>query len=95
MPLNLTAYDMVLCLCRLTADTDTVVPPTLAVVGAGYGSYAYGTVSGRFTRRTITATTTGVSFEDTARYTSYGATTTTTQNTNLIPVEIYGVKGVV
>ena len=92
--LDLAAYDMVLCLCRLTADTDTVVPPTLAVVDAGYGSYAYGTVTGRFARRTITANASGVTFEDTARYTSYGSTTTTIQNTNLIPVAIYGIKGV-
>lgn len=91
--MNLTGYNMIICLFRLHTDTNKVVPITLAVVG-GIASYSYGFTSGCQVRRDVTATTTGVTITDASRYTSYGSTNVVTANSNLIPITIYGIKGV-
>lgn len=91
--LDLQDYRMVLCLFRLSTETVTVVPATFAVVG-GNACYSYGLVSGYPVRRTVSATTTGVKIEEGCRYTSFGSTNVNAKNTNLIPVAIYGIKGV-
>lgn len=92
--LDLSAYQMVFCRCRLNQTAATVVPSNYIQVGAETGAYAYGVVTGYPVRRTITATAEGVKFEEGCKYTSFGSSNVNANNTVLIPVEIYGLKGV-
>ena len=63
-------------------------------VGAGYGAYAYGLEAGYHTRRTIKANTDGVEIEGGMKYTTFGSSNVNSSNGSLIPVVIYGIKGV-
>lgn len=92
--LDLSEYSMIFCNCRLSTEYATIVPTNPIPVGADYGAYAYGLAAGYPVRRTYRATATGVVFEEGMKYTSFGSSNVNGSNGSLIPVEIYGIKGV-
>lgn len=93
--LDLSEYSMIICNCRLSTEYATIVPTNPIPVGAGYGAYAYGLEAGYHTRRTITANTDGVVVAEGMKYTTFGSSNVNGSNGSLIPVTIYGIKGVV
>ena len=92
--MDLSEYQMVLCQCRLNQTAATIVPSNFIRVGAESGADAYGIVTGYPVRRTIIATAEGVEFGEGCKYTSFGSSNVNANSTVLIPVEIYGLKGV-
>ena len=93
--MDLSDYSMVFCNFRLSTEYATIVPTNPIPVGADYGAYAYGLSAGYPVRRTYRATATGVVFEEGMKYTSFGSSNVNGSNGSLIPVEVYGIKGVV
>lgn len=93
--LDLSKYSMIICNCRLSTTHATIVPMNPIPVGAGYGAYAYGLEGGYHTRRTITANAGGVEVEGGMKYTTFGSSNVNSSNDSLIPVVIYGIRGVV
>lgn len=93
LTLDLSDYDSILCVGKVSTGTLRDVPPAMAKVG-GTDAMITAPISGKSYRRILNATTSGVTFNAGESFSSYASATMGSDNTCLIPNRIYGIKGV-
>lgn len=88
IPIDTTPYKFLVIILAFSTSTDSESVYWM-INNATYNLY-WG--ANRNYRRRVTKTDSGIEFEACQYFGTYANSTTTTSNTNLIPIEIYGIK---